>query len=340
MAAAPPRAASPPAPTLPADSGEARHHGHHRHLHHHRARLPLWALPLCVLAGALALAGTVWLANTVVTGDAAVLAQATAARDAGGDSFHAVVDDPAGGDGVGGGADDAPADPPLLIPSSLAELQATGALLRAAVAAHPLVMVALFSVAYLFKQTFSFPGSALLNAAAGIAFGWVGGTTLACVCTAGGTLGAYLLSREFGEPLLAKLGAQARLAGMRAHVESARQRGALPVYLTAVRLATVFPQWLLNLAAPHIGIPIALFVPTTTLGLLPYNAITVHAGATLATVSDWSQLLSPRTVALLCGVAVLLVAPHAILRRLSPPPRHSSRLDRPLLAGAANDDDA
>lgn len=202
-----------------------------------------------------------------------------------------------------------------LIPSSFHELKETAHSIRGMAEEHPYAVALLFIVAYLFKQTFSFPGSALLNMFGGIAFGSVWGTVLAVACTTAGTLCAYLLSREFGERLLRRFNAVEKLSSLRVNIESARMKGTLFFYLTAIRVATVFPQWLLNLGAPHIGVPIPYFIITTAIGMTPYNAITVHAGATISTL-QWDTVISWQTGLLLLCVASLLLLPPIILRRM------------------------
>ncbi len=88
-------------------------------------------------------------------------------------------------------------------------------------------------------------------------------------------------------------------------------------------------QWLLNISAPHLGVPIALFAATSGLGLAPYNVVTVRAGAVLASLGPGASgegtgqppspsvadLLTPATVATLCAAAALVALPALCAQR-------------------------
>lgn len=201
-----------------------------------------------------------------------------------------------------------------LIPSSLHELTASAHSIHAAAQAMPGSMALLFCVAYLFKQTFSFPGSAALNALGGIAFGLPTGLLLAQTMTVAGTALAFLGSRATAWPLIKRFRWDTRLAPLQQKVESARAAGTLFWYLCALRMTTLFPQWLVNLGAPHIGIPLRLFVPCTLIGLVPYNYVTVRAGSLINEV-DPSAVFSLKTGALLMVIAAVFVLPAVLMRR-------------------------
>lgn len=201
-----------------------------------------------------------------------------------------------------------------LLPSSWAELKATSASIRHVADVHPIPMLLLFVSAYLFKQTFSFPGSAALNAFAGVAFGGFWGVVVAVICTAFGTIGAYKLSEWFGRSLIKRFKGEERLLGLKARCDDARAKGTLGFYLTALRVAPVFPQWLLNLAAPHIGIGIPIFVFTTAIGFIPIIGITARAGSLISEM-ELEDVLSVRTGLVLFGLAILIMIPAFVLRR-------------------------
>ena len=81
----------------------------------------------------------------------------------------------------------------------------------------------------------------------------------------------------------------------------------------------LFPQWLVNLGAPHLGIPLQLFAYSSAAGLTPYVVATVSAGAALSAALDaasssaaapaaaagtFASLLPPHVLALLCACAL------------------------------------
>ena len=74
----------------------------------------------------------------------------------------------------------------LRFPGSLEELRAVAALLSRYSQHNPGYVVLLFSLAYLFKQTFAVPGSVFLNVLAGAIFGAGAGFLLCCLLTATG----------------------------------------------------------------------------------------------------------------------------------------------------------
>ena len=71
----------------------------------------------------------------------------------------------------------------------------------------------------------------------------------------------------------------------------------------------------MNLASPVVGVPFATFVIATSVGHLPINAITVHAGATLQTITAYHDLYSVKNVVFMMGVGLLALVPVALKRR-------------------------
>ncbi|POM70132.1 SNARE associated Golgi protein [Phytophthora palmivora] len=68
------------------------------------------------------------------------------------------------------------------------------------------------------------------------------------------------------------------------------------------------------MASPWLQVPLKLFAPSVAFGLLPYNFITVHAGAMLSSLRSTSDLLDPRTMGLLMLLAVGMLIP-ALLKK-------------------------
>lgn len=171
-----------------------------------------------------------------------------------------------------------------LLPSSLEELGDSADYIALVAKQRPWTLALTFAFAYLLKQTFSVPGSVALNVFAGVAFGQVKGVLLTAFLTALGASLAFCLSMEFGHHVIHRWRAlETRILPLKLRIGAARKRKTLIFYLCALRMTSFFPQWLLNLASPHLAVPlVTYFFPATLIGTLPYNAVTVSAGAALA----------------------------------------------------------
>lgn len=216
-----------------------------------------------------------------------------------------------------------------LFPTSLKELSSSAEFISLAALRRPVSVLAALALTFAFKQTFCVPGSAVLNLFAGIAFGSFFGTAISAVMTAAGASLAYLLSAEFGAALLTRWSLEERVMPLRLRVGAAQKSGALFLYLIALRLATVMPQWLVNLASPHVAVPLNSFFVCTLIGALPHSFLTVSAGAELAALLRaraaagedapdlaWSDIVSWKAAAMLMGLAALVAVPGLFLRRI------------------------
>jgi uncharacterized membrane protein YdjX (TVP38/TMEM64 family) len=221
-------------------------------------------------------------------------------------------------DSGGGAAGAQPVTPSAaslnLLPSSFEELRASSDALQAAVAAHGLHFLLLFCAAYVIKQALCVPGSVALNAFAGMAFGTARGVPLTIAMTVAGVCCCYGLSWLFLARAGRRWNLEERILPLRMQVEAARKAGTLGFYLVSLRLLPLVPQWLINLAAPHAGVPLLHFAAATGLGLAPYNAVTVHAGAVVSTLTGWGDVLTPRVLVALVGLAAMALAPPLVLR--------------------------
>lgn len=135
--------------------------------------------------------------------------------------------------------------------------------LRAYVDANLLWSALLFFCAYILAVAFSFPAASVLTIFGGFLFGWMIGGALVAV---GATIGAsilFLATRSaFGGFLRHRVdGALKTLAdGFRENAFG---------YLFAIRLAPVFPFFVVNIAAALFDISLGRFVAATFFGILP-----------------------------------------------------------------------
>lgn len=156
--------------------------------------------------------------------------------------------------------------------------------LQGFVAAHPVLAAVLFVCCYAAAVAVSFPGAALLTAGGGFLFGTLAGGTLAVIAATTGALVIYGVARtSFGEGL-------ARRAGpFLLRFEKGFRSNAF-LYLLSLRLAPVFPFWLVNLAPALVGIRLRDHAASTVLGIIPgtfaFAAIGAGLDGVLATRQD------------------------------------------------------
>lgn len=174
-------------------------------------------------------------------------------------------------------------------------------------------LVSLFAVAYLTKQTFSIPGSALLNALAGALFGLAGGLALVVSLTAAGCSCCYWMSYASLRRAAAVL-AGSRVRGLRETMT--RHADNLFFFLLFSRLFPASPNWALNLVSPIVGVPYPQFVASVTLGLLPYCFVTVNAGLMLGTLSSMDEIFDAATLLRLAALAFVALLPALCKGRL------------------------
>ncbi len=120
-----------------------------------------------------------------------------------------------------------------------------------------------FGVLYTLAVAFSFPAASILTIFAGFLFGWfVGGITVAFAATAGAAL-LFLAARSaFGDFLKDKVGGRVK------SLANGFERDAFS-YLLVLRLAPVFPFFVMNIAPALFNVPLRTYVAATFLGIMP-----------------------------------------------------------------------
>lgn len=182
---------------------------------------------------------------------------------------------------------------------------------------HPSYVVALFSTVYIALQTCAIPGPIVLSVAAGAIWGLIGGQLVVATCATAGATFCNLLSSSVAGPVLERF-APAQLARMRSLVQENWHR--LFWFMLFLRLTPLVPNWVVNAAAPLVGVPLGVFVASTALGLLPANFIHCSTGVTLrsigsAAASSSSLSDSAGSIALLFGLQFLALLPALLMRR-------------------------
>ncbi|MGQ3356585.1 MAG: TVP38/TMEM64 family protein [Phreatobacter sp.] len=191
---------------------------------------------------------------------------------------------------------------------SLETLRTHRGTLAAWVAANGVLAAAAFVAVYTLAVAFSVPGAVFLTLGGGFLFGAALGTALTVTAATIGATLVFLLARTlFGANALDRFGQPAaRLAaGIRRNAAS---------YLLVLRLVPLFPFFLVNLVPAFVGVPLATYVATTFVGVIPATAVFSLAGAGLGSVLDQggtispASILTPEILAGLGGLALLSLA--------------------------------
>lgn len=194
--------------------------------------------------------------------------------------------------------------PDLHFPKSLEDLRELVRVSSAYKTDHWYYVLLLFSSAYIYKQTFAIPGSALLNLLGGALFGsWPLGFPLCCILTAIGASNCFLLSRLVGKALVQKkLASKIQWLQEKIH-ENENQ---LFLFLVSLRVFPMTPNWLLNVSAPYVNVPLPIFSLSVFFGLIPYNFLCVQAGGMLAEIQSMEDIFTPRCMLGLVTLALVM----------------------------------
>jgi len=180
---------------------------------------------------------------------------------------------------------------------------------------HQVYIISVLGSIYLFSQAFPLfmlwlPGTAsAISLIVGALFGFSKGFIICVVLANLGPLLAYSLSAYTGKPIVATL-FPSRLDGLRRQVDS--QGGNLLGFLIFLRVSP-FPNFLINIASPVVGVPLKSFMLATFLGLLPNTLALVSMGVTLKELTSLNTGVG--MMGLLGVLAVTAVIPGILKRR-------------------------
>jgi len=182
---------------------------------------------------------------------------------------------------------------------TLDSLKAARGGLQHAVEANPVGTAAAFVGVYIVVVALSLPGAAIMTLAAGALFGLLEGVALASVASTIGATLAMLAARFVARDWVRKRFPRAVEAVDRGIAKD----GA--VYLLSLRLAPVFPFFLVNLAMGLTAMPVARYVLVTWAGALPGTIAYTFAGTQLARIARPSDVLSPGLLLAFLGLALV-----------------------------------
>jgi len=199
---------------------------------------------------------------------------------------------------------------------SLSHLVESRADLGAFIEANYALSIVSFFFAYALATAFSFPAASVLTIVAGLFFGWlVAGIVVAFAATLGATA-LFLAARSaFGDVLHRKLGERvARLA-------DGFEKDAFG-YLLVLRLAPIFPFWVINIAPALFNVPVRTYVAATFIGILPGTFAYAYLGTGLDSVLAAARetgreisigdLVTPEITIAFAGLAFVAAIPTAI----------------------------
>jgi len=155
---------------------------------------------------------------------------------------------------------------------------------------HRVVTVSIFVAAYILQTALSLPGAAVLSLAAGAVFGAIMGTLYVNLGATVGATAAFLVARYlFNNVIQGRFGT--RLEKINNELET---RGFN--YLLFLRLVPIFPFFLINLGAGLTRMRLRTFFFGTMIGIIPGSFVYCNAGASLASITSLSEVVSTRVL--------------------------------------------
>ncbi len=192
---------------------------------------------------------------------------------------------------------------------SLENLLASREALAGTIARNLPLALALFVLAYAAVVAASIPGASLFTLSGGLLFGgWMGGAAAVVGATAGATLLFLAARTSIGAVLTERAGPKIE------RLRAGFQKDAAS-YLLFLRLVSVFPFWLVNLALAVTGVKLWTFVWTTLVGIMPATFAFALAGAGLGSIADQKQRDYEACLATKAGACSFGISPQDLVTR-------------------------
>ena len=195
---------------------------------------------------------------------------------------------------------------------SLTYLAETRESLQATVSNNLVVSSLAFLGIYAVATAVAFPAASVLTVVSGFLFGWMlGGALTAIAATLGASALFLAASTAFGDTLKKKAGPKVRA------LADGFEENAFS-YLFALRLAPIFPFFVINIAPALFGVRLRTYVAATFFGILPGTFAYAYLGegldsvlaaaAASGTTPSVGDLVTPQiTIAFLALGAVALI---------------------------------
>jgi uncharacterized membrane protein YdjX (TVP38/TMEM64 family) len=181
---------------------------------------------------------------------------------------------------------------------------------RVAARTHLFAALALFFIAEVVLVALSVPVGIWMSALGGFLFGFWLGTAVVSVAAMLGALLAFLAARYVFFDAIHRLArTHPRLKKWLTAIDKGfHDRGAY--YVLLLRLTPVIPFWALNLGLGLTRVRLRDYWWATQLGMLPATLVVVNAGASLAEITSFRDLLSWRMIGALCLLPLVPLALH------------------------------
>jgi uncharacterized membrane protein YdjX (TVP38/TMEM64 family) len=150
--------------------------------------------------------------------------------------------------------------------------------LQGFVAANFLLAAAAYLGVYALAVAVAFPAASVLTVFGGFLFGWLAGGALTAVAATTGATLLFLAARSTLGPTL-----RDRAGGSLARFADGFRKDAFS-YLLILRLAPIFPFFLVNIAPAFFGVSTRTFVMATLIGILPGTFAYSYLGSGLDSV--------------------------------------------------------
>lgn len=189
------------------------------------------------------------------------------------------------------------------------------------IAEHYAVTLIGFAVLYAVAVATAFPAASVLTIGGGFLFGWlVAGLVVAVSATVGATILFLVARTSFGAGLRA-------LAGPRVdRLADAFESNAFSTMIV-LRLAPVFPFFVMNIAPALFRVPVATYAAATLIGILPGTFAYTYLGSGIESVLitaeaagesvEVADLVTPQLTLAFAALA-LVAALSALVRRFLP----------------------
>lgn len=188
--------------------------------------------------------------------------------------------------------------------------------LAAHVEAYPFRSALVFFAVYVTVVVFSIPAASVLTISAGFLFGCLAGAAIAVVAAAVGSCLLFLAARGALSDVLRR-----RAGGFSARLAEGFRRNAF-LYLLILRLAPVFPFFVVNIAPAFFDVKLRTYAAATLIGIVPgalayawlgdgLDEVIVRAGASgrelsLADFATWNVSLALIALALIAALPLAL----------------------------------
>ncbi|KAK9766870.1 hypothetical protein K7432_003730 [Basidiobolus ranarum] len=202
----------------------------------------------------------------------------------------------------------------LKFPKSMEDVKELSTILTELKNDHFATVLWSYIVLYVFLQAFAIPGSAMLSVLSGALFQRWFALLLVCLCSGVGASICYLLSNYLAKPIIQKYWAD-RLIDLSNRISAHREH--LLNYLMFLRITPILPNWFINIASPHLGVPIYTFFTATCIGVVPISFLHVQAGVAIHQLSSGQEitLFNITTILTILVAGFLSLAP-VFLKRM------------------------